>query len=245
MKKYIAILFALMLAAPATAWAKVDDPSNKVVYSEKQWDKSKLFIVISKKDCALRVYGVENADTMIVAEYPVCLSRVKGNKQRVGDMKTPESSMAKPFTISKVQDASTWRHDFKDGRGNQLAYGHWFLRLVTPGHSGIGIHGSTGNEWSIPGSKQAVPAGRTQGRDSEGCIRLNDKDIIHLKENYVSVGMKVVVRPEGEGLLPFEKKALTMAEGVQAVDAISGHPCCGHCLDRCPKETLPIKPKTK
>ena len=91
------------------------------------------FIVISKKDLNLRVYGKQNGDTVLLAQFPACLSKNKGNKQRKGDMKTPESPAGKPFKITQIQDASTWKHDFKDGRGNILAYGHWFLRLETPG----------------------------------------------------------------------------------------------------------------
>ena len=148
------------------------------------------FIVISKKDLNLRVYS---KDSTLLAEYPCCLSKNKGNKQKKGDMKTPESPTGKPFKITAIQDASTWKHDFKDGRGNILAYGHWFLRLLTPGHSGIGIHGSTNNASSVP------------GRASEGCIRLRDADIITLKEKYAYVGMPVYIKAEGEGLYPWEK----------------------------------------
>ena len=150
------------------------------------------FIVISKKDLNLRVYGKQGRDTVLLAQFPVCLSKNKGNKQRVGDMKTPESPEGKPFKITAIQDASTWKHDFKDGRGNILAYGHWFLRLLTPGHSGIGIHGSTNNESSVP------------GRASEGCIRLRDKDIITLKEKYAYVGMPVIIKAENQGLYRWE-----------------------------------------
>ena len=159
--------------------------------------KKKDFIVISKKDLNLRVYSPQGGDTVLLAQFPVCLSKNKGNKQRVGDMKTPESPAGKPFKITNIQDASTWKHDFKDGRGNILAYGHWFLRLLTPGHSGIGIHGSTNNENSVP------------GRASEGCIRLLDKDIITLKEKYAYVGMPVIIKGENDGLLGWETRAVT------------------------------------
>ena len=148
------------------------------------------FIVISKKDLNLRVYS---KDSTLLAEYPCCLSKNKGNKQKKGDMRTPESPEGQPFKITAIQDASTWRHDFKDGRGNIKAYGHWFLRLLTPGHSGIGIHVSTNNESSVP------------GRASEGCIRLRDNDIITLKEKYAYVGMPVYIKAEGQGLYPWEK----------------------------------------
>jgi len=157
------------------------------------------FIVISKQEFRLYVYEKMGQDTVLVAHYPVCLSKVLGNKQRRGDMKTPECTMRNPFKISQIQPASSWKHDFKDGRGTIPSYGAWFMRLVTPGHSGIGIHGSTSNESSVP------------GRDSEGCIRLRDADIKHLKEHYARVGMKVVIKSDeagpDHGPYNFEKKA--------------------------------------
>ena len=98
------------------------------------------------------------------------------------------------FTIQQIQPASDWTHDFGDGRGAILAYGDWFLRLVTPGHSGIGIHGSTNNENTVP------------GRASEGCIRMLDKDIVTVKEKYAYVGMPVIIKQEEQGLKSFEIK---------------------------------------
>ena len=71
-----------------------------------------------------------------------------------------------------------------DGRGEILSYGNWFMRLATPGFTGIGIHGSTNNESSVP------------GRGSEGCIRLRNNDLDQLKEKYAYVGMKVVILPD-------------------------------------------------
>ena len=154
------------------------------------------FIVVSKKDQRLSVYDRNAAgDTVLVAQFPCCMGKNKGDKQRRGDMRTPESPAGKPFKITMIQDASTWKHDFKDGRGEIKAYGHWFLRLETPGHRGIGIHGSTNNENTVP------------GRASEGCIRLLDKDIITLKEHFAYVGMPVTVQPEDQAPLPWELRA--------------------------------------
>lgn len=174
-------------AAPSTGDASL--------YYTGKYDKKKSYIVISKRDLRLYVYADVDGEARLLADYPCCLSRNKGQKQKRGDNKTPESPAGKPFKIQQIQDASTWRHDFHDGRGNILAYGHWFLRLLTPGHSGIGIHGSTNNENSVP------------GRASEGCIRLLDRDIIHLKETFAFVGMPVTIQAEGEGHLPFMDKA--------------------------------------
>ena len=153
------------------------------------------FIVISKKNLTLSVYDRDaHGDTVLVAQFPCCMGKNKGNKQGRGDMRTPESPAGKPFKITMIQDASTWKHDFKDGRGNIKAYGHWFLRLETPGHKGIGIHGSTNNENTVP------------GRASEGCIRLLDKDIITLKEHFAYVNMPVIVQGEDQAPFPWEQR---------------------------------------
>lgn len=161
-------------------------------YSEIQ-DKANTFIVISKQELKLYVCEALEDDTVRIAEFPVCLSRNLGQKERKGDMKTPESTWDKPFEITEIVKSSNWTHDFGDGRGAILSYGNWFMRLKT-GFSGIGIHGSTNNESTVP------------GRDSEGCIRLNDNDLDVLKEQYAFKGMKVVIKHEDEGLKPFEEK---------------------------------------
>lgn len=160
-------------------------PDTATIYSEVV-NKNNCFILISKSEYRLYVCEVVDGDTIKRVHYPVCVGKAKGQKQKKGDMKTPESTFEKPFSITEIVDASKWTHDFGDGRGSILSYGHWFMRLKTPGHSGIGIHGSTNNESSVP------------GRGSEGCIRLRDDDLIQLKENYAFVGMKVVILPDEE-----------------------------------------------
>ncbi len=154
--------------------------------------KKNCFFVVSKKDYTLSVNEVVGKDTVCVAIFPVCYGRNPGNKTKTGDGCTPECSMAKPFYISEIKDAHAWRHDFKDGRGNILAYGKWFMRLdlsksdcnpQVRSNRSIGIHGSTNNASSVP------------GRGSEGCIRLRDSDLIVLHDLYAMVGTKVVVLP--------------------------------------------------
>ena len=183
-------------AVPDTIAAQDTAPRQLITHPEVTANKDSAFIVVSKKDLTLTVYARYGGDTIALESFPVCMGKNKGDKQGKGDMRTPESPDGKPFTITMIQDASTWKHDFGDGRGSILAYGHWFLRLDTPGHSGIGIHGSTNNESSVP------------GRASEGCVRLLDKDIIILKEKYARVGMPVIIKAEEQGLLPFEQKCL-------------------------------------
>ena len=137
-------------------------PADSATFYSEVVNKKNCFIVISKPEYRLYVCEVVNGDTP-------------------GDMKTPECTVAKPFSITEIVDASKWTHDFGDGRGDILAYGDWFMRLKTPGHTGIGIHGSTNNESSVP------------GRGSEGCIRLRNDDLNELKAKYAFVGMRVVI----------------------------------------------------
>ena len=209
----LAILFALLLPIAATACSH-DTNHSQPTTTAQPIDKDTCaqatlqlpplpsnpsgtaFIVVSKLNHTLSVYD-RNAtgDTVLVAQFPCCMGKNKGDKQRRGDMRTPESPVGKPFKITMIQDASTWKHDFHDGRGSILAYGHWFLRLATPGHRGIGIHGSTNNEGTVP------------GRASEGCIRLLDKDIVTLKEHFAYVGMPVTVQAENAAPYPWESRA--------------------------------------
>jgi lipoprotein-anchoring transpeptidase ErfK/SrfK len=156
-------------------------PADSATYYSDVVNKKNCFILISKPEYRLYVCEVVDGDTVKRVHYPVCVGLKKGQKQKKGDMKTPECTPEKPFVITEIVDASKWTHDFGDGRGSILSYGHWFMRLKTPGFSGIGIHGSTNNESSVP------------GRGSEGCIRLRDDDLIQLKEKYAFVGMRVVI----------------------------------------------------
>ena len=159
-------------------------PADTATYYSEVVNKKNCFIIISKPEYRLYVCEVVNGDTVKRVHYPVCVGLAKGQKQRKGDMKTPECTAENPFTITEIVDASKWTHDFGDGRGSILSYGNWFMRLKTPGHSGIGIHGSTNNESSVP------------GRGSEGCIRLRNNDLDELKAIYAYVGMRVVILPD-------------------------------------------------
>ena len=169
---------------------------ERLSHPEHLLHRDSCFIVMSKKDYYLYVYEAQDTDTVLLARYDCCFGLQKGCKKRSGDMKTPHTTMDKPYHVTQMADASGWTHDFGDGRGNILCYGHWFLRLGGTGHSGIGIHGSTNNEASVP------------GRASEGCIRLRDADIIDLHDHYAHLGMKVVIKGEDVDDLPFEVRAM-------------------------------------
>lgn len=139
-------------------------------------DKAKAaYIIILKQDFTLSLY---DSDDRLVCRFPVAVGKNYGNKQRSGDMKTPEGD----FSIQQIQPASDWGHDFGDGKGwIPNCYGNWFIRLKTPPHRGIGIHGTHAPE-SIG------------TRATEGCIRLRNADLDSLKP-LVRVGMPVAILP--------------------------------------------------
>ena len=115
-------------------------------------------------------------DDRLERTYRVAVGANGGQKRRVGDSRTPTGR----FTVQQVQNSSKWTYDFGDGRGQTPgAYGPWFIRLKTPGWSGIGIHG-THDPDSI---------GRMV---TQGCIRMKNSDLEDLKKK-VFVGMKVVI----------------------------------------------------
>ncbi len=128
-------------------------------------------IVISKQSMTLTLF---DTDSRVICRFPIACGRNFGNKSRVGDMKTPEGD----FTVQQIQPASTWSHDFGDGKGViEGCYGNWFIRLKTPPHTGIGIHGT--HDPSSIGT-----------RATEGCIRLHNADLDSLKP-LVRIGMPV------------------------------------------------------
>ena len=144
-------------------------------YFQKQLDDipEARIIVVSKQDMRLRVYDYKGTRLM---DYGIACGKNFGQKHKVGDMKTPEGM----FFVQSIENASERTHDFGDGRGEiQGAYGPYFIRLDTPGNKGIGIHG-THDPLSIG------------TRATEGCIRLNNNDLVELV-NVVRPGMMVLV----------------------------------------------------
>ena len=144
-------------------------------YFQKQLDDipEARIIVVSKQDMRLRVYDYKGTRLM---DYGIACGKNFGQKHKVGDMKTPEGM----FFVQSIEDASERTHDFGDGRGEiQGAYGPYFIRLDTPGNKGIGIHGT----------HDPLSIGTLA---TEGCIRLNNNDLVELV-NVVRPGMMVLV----------------------------------------------------
>lgn len=170
--KRVLVVFCLALVFINLGFAE----NLKDVMSHYNPDMSKGLIFVSKTEMTLTL---ADSQGNVVKIYPMACGKNIGHKQLKGDMRTPEGV----FSLQMIQDASTWGHDFKDGNGYiRGAYGPWFLRLKTPGFSGIGIHGTHAPE-SIG------------TRATEGCIRLENHDIDDL-HNRVTLGMTVIIGPE-------------------------------------------------
>lgn len=135
-------------------------------------------LLISKQEMKLRLIDYKGRE--LFAAHIACGLNY-GNKQKPGDMKTPEGV----FSICDIQNSQKWTHDFHDGKGEiKGAYGPFFIRLATPGHKGIGIHG-THDSLSIG------------TRATEGCIRLKNEDLEKLVP-MLNVPMTVVITPSAQ-----------------------------------------------
>lgn len=129
-------------------------------------------ILIDKSDFSLTL----KKDDQVEKVYSVAIGKNSGQKQQSGDLRTPTGN----FTVDEIIDSSSWKHDFKDGKGEiEGAYGPWFISLET-GWDGIGIHGT-----HDPASIRTMV--------SEGCIRMNNADVEELKSK-IQPGTKVMIQ---------------------------------------------------
>ena len=131
-------------------------------------------LVVTKSAFTLELFQGER----LLEIFPVAVGKNGGDKQVVGDNRTPEGE----FAVSSIEDSRKWTHDFGDGKGQiKGAYGFWFIRLATPGWKGIGIHGT-----HDPASIGTAT--------TEGCIRLRNSDLIRLVAR-ISLGTRVEILP--------------------------------------------------
>lgn len=150
---------------PSEYQNRVDQIVNEKALQGKYW----LWIV--KRDFTLSAFeGRER-----IAVYEIAIGENPGDKQAVGDHRTPEGI----FTVESLHDSSAWVHDFGEGPV-EGAYGPWFIRLKT-GWQGIGIHGTHD------------PA--TLGMmTTEGCIRVENGHLLDIVD-HVTEGSVVVIDP--------------------------------------------------
>ena len=158
-KCLVSFLFSLCLASLSVLPAFAADPVH---------------LVATKSAYTLELFEGET----LVETFSVAVGKSKGDKQAVGDNRTPEGE----FAVSSIEDSRKWTHDFGDGKGEvKGAYGPWFIRLATPVWKGIGIHGT-----HDPASIGTAA--------TEGCVRLRNSDLLRLVAR-ISVGTRVEVLP--------------------------------------------------
>lgn len=181
-RKYIGIM--ALLAASVTAYGAskltpTDDNPEKVVVADEEeatGDMSEAdHIIISKESMRLKLY---DKDDLLICSFPVAIGKHLGDKQELGDMKTPEGE----FSIVQIQRASHWMYNTAK-ENIKGYYGNWFIRLNTK-YSGIGIHGT--HEPELIGQ-----------RSTEGSIRL---DNYHLDSLRAMIDVGMVVRIESSRL---------------------------------------------
>ena len=116
--------------------------------------------------------------------FPVATGENAGRKRKAGDAKTPEGT----FTVTWIQNTRGVLYDYHDGHGQVEAYGPWFIHLET-GFKAIGIHGTCPHRDDRIGT-----------RDSKGCIRLHNADLLEILP-YIEKGTRVVIIPGPEDAL--------------------------------------------
>ena len=154
--------------------SEADPDTDQIIKTpNRRNSKNKYRVVISKSDFTLYLFEEDE----LIKTYPIAVGKNLGDKERVGDHKTPVGK----FKVVSIENSSGWKHDFRDGKGVIAgAYGPWFLRLDAKGWKGIGIHGTHDPD--------------SMGTNAtEGCIRLNNEDIRELK-TYAYKNMPVEIR---------------------------------------------------
>jgi lipoprotein-anchoring transpeptidase ErfK/SrfK len=160
------------------------------------WAEHHCSIKVNKARHELTLY----VDGESVATYRVSTGRNDGDKSRVGDYTTPEGV----FEVVQLEQAHEWDHEFADApqAGAVRCYGPYFLRLSTKPHEtfshkgpweGIGIHGSLDKDlYSADGRYLVAGPGTLGTSSSEGCVRMNNQQLVDLIGRIIKLDGKVV-----------------------------------------------------
>lgn len=134
------------------------------------------FIIVDKGKMKVELYDKFGR---LKKSYHCACGKNYGNKRSKGDCRTPEGF----FRAGSVRNSEDWHYTDENGRRseNPGQYGPRFIRILTPGFSSTGIHG-TDAPWSIG------------GRRSHGCVRIKNENILELAK-FVAKGMPIIVLP--------------------------------------------------
>jgi len=123
--------------------------------------------------------ALSEIDKIVYGGWIVATGRNPGQKQRVGDMRTPEGI----FRIESIEDARHWGFYEDSVTKERIGYGPYFIRLKT-GWKGIGIHGTDEDHLHEIGKNA-----------SHGCIRMANDNLLEVVE-LTEVGQKIVILPK-------------------------------------------------
>lgn len=132
--------------------------------------------VIAKGTFSLSVLDKEGN---VLHCFPVAIGENPGQKRKSGDCKTPEGVCP----VTHIKNVKGVKYDYHDGLGPVEAYGPYFIYLDTPGFKYIGVHGTCPERDDRIGT-----------RDSKGCIRLHNEDLMTVLP-YAHPGMTVRIVP--------------------------------------------------
>lgn len=153
---------------------------TSAVYAQKA-----AYIIVSKEEMKIVAYAGQGEELL---KFPMACGKNFGQKQKAGDNRTPEGI----FKVVSKEPAAHWTYDFGNGPVKG-AYGPLFIRLDTPGFKGIGIHG-THDESTVP------------GRETHGCIRLKNDDLVQLAKIVDKETLVVILPSYGDVLATLMKK---------------------------------------
>ncbi len=142
------------------------------------------YIIVEKDKFSLKLFH----NSEIIKEFQVAIGKNSGDKQKVGDWRTPEGD----FKIESIEPSANWQFDYGDGKGPVKAYGPWFIRLETKADQTI-----SGNTWTgigIHGTHDESSIGKCLTR---GCLRLHNNDLLELVEflkNLPDLHIPVLIR---------------------------------------------------
>lgn len=201
----------LHFSTPEDAMRYMDESSNSRAYAEgilysmandtldycerllnNQFD---YFIIVDKGKMKVELYDKFGR---LKKSYRCACGKNYGNKRSKGDCRTPEGF----FRAGSVKNSKDWHYTDENGRRseNPGQYGPRFIRILTPGFSSTGIHG-TDAPWSIG------------GRRSHGCVRIKNENILELAK-FVAKGMPIIVLPGPKDMEVNEREEYEAMYGV-------------------------------
>ena len=151
------------------------------------------FIIVDKEAMELALFDKFGREEL---RYGIACSKNYGDKAKKGDSRTPEGF----FSAEGIYDSTDWL--FTDDNGvtskKKGQFGPRFIRLLIPGTSQIGIHGTCA-PWSIG------------HRTSHGCIRVTNENILELIK-HVTIGMPVIISPSDRDQMVNEQEGRFIAQ---------------------------------